>query len=138
MPSLRLPYLMPVLAVIVVAAVGGAAAVQRSTATTQADHLDDAHNLLTAMLDEETGLRGYLLNEREVFLAPFRKGTSDYDRYSTHIRSDLRDDERGLALVARGAALWSHWHELAEEQIAGQRRAGRRVTSVPAALERKR
>src|SRR3954471_19679587 len=137
MPSLRLPYLMPVLAVIVVAAVGGAAAVQRSTATTQADHLDDAHNLLTAMLDEETGLRGYLLNEREVFLEPFRRGTSDYDRWTAHIRADLRGDGRGVALVTRGDELSSRWHALAEEQIAAQRRAGRRVTSVRAALARK-
>src|SRR3954470_17456526 len=138
MPSLRLPFLMPVLAVIAVAAVFGAAAVQRSTATTQADHADDARALLVAMLDQETGLRGYLLNKSEVFLEPFRKGTTDYAGAVEHVRSDLRGDDRAVALIDRGDQLAQRWHELAVEQVAEARRPGSHAPAPGPALARKR
>src|SRR4029077_15713584 len=59
MLSLRFRLLLPVLAVVLAGAVYGAAAVQRSTATSAAKRLQTAQALLTGMLDQETGLRGY-------------------------------------------------------------------------------
>src|SRR3954468_8165408 len=137
-PSVRLRLLMPILAVIVVIAIGSAAAVQRSTATTAADHLQDVHSLLTSMLDQETGLRGFLLTRRESFLEPFRRGTENYSRAYDDLHSDLRGDEDGLAALGRSDVLARRWHDVAEEQISQTRAQRRFVLSVPLALERKR
>src|SRR5215212_1256573 len=118
---LRLRLLMPVLAVIVVIAVGGASAVQRSTATNAADQLGDAHALLTAMLDQETGLRGYRLTGRESFLEPFRTGAADYERSSRDVRRDLRGQERATALLALNDRLAGRWRAMAEQELSERR-----------------
>src|SRR4051812_5432691 len=137
MPSLRLRFLMPVLAVLVVIAIGSAAAVQRSTATTAADRVQDAHALLASMLDQETGLRGFLLTRRDTFLEPYRRGSSDYGRAYEDFHGELTSDAKALALLRTGDALARRWHAFADEQIAAARAPGRHGFSLPLAIERK-
>jgi diguanylate cyclase (GGDEF)-like protein len=137
MRSLRFSLLMPVLAVIVVAAVGGAAAVERSTATTAAARTQSAQALLTAMLDQETGLRGFLLGRQEIFLVPFRQGTAAYDRAEEQTHAGLERGSRAAAILERGNLLARRWHELALEQVADVRQ-GHRDVSISLALRRKR
>ena len=137
-PSLRLSFLMPVLAVIVLIAIGTAAAVQRSTATDAAERMEDSHALLTAMLDQETGLRGYRLTGRDGFLEPYRKGTAEYSAAYDDLRADLGGDRTALAALDRGDGLARRWHIAADEEIAAARAPGRHPFSLPPALERKR
>ena len=70
MRTFRLRVLMLLLGVVVTAAVAGAAAVQRSMSTHAADRTHDAQALLIAMLDQETGLRGYINTRDQRFLEP--------------------------------------------------------------------
>jgi signal transduction histidine kinase len=48
--------------------------------------LIQAQNLTTALLDQETGLRGYLLSGQRDFLAPFEQGRVDQDRAAEELR----------------------------------------------------
>src|SRR4051794_15737140 len=138
MPSLRLRFLMPVLAVIVVLAIASAAAVQRSTATTAADRGRAARALLAAMPAQETGRRGFLLTRRDTFLEPYRKGSSDYSRAYEDFHGELNGDAKALALLRTGDGLARRWHVFADEQIAAAREPGRHAFSLPLAIERKR
>ena len=136
MPSLRLRLLMPLLALIVAGAVGGAAAVQRSTASTAAQRTQSADRLLTAMLDQETGLRGYLLTDRREFLAPYENGRLDYDRALAQARSRVTAGSPAARELARADRIARAWQALAENEVT-QVQAGRSRVAIPAALQRK-
>src|SRR3954451_5995198 len=67
----RLPILLLVLGVLVAAvAVGAPAAEQRASSERSYTLTRDAQQMLTAMLDQETGLRGYVLTGNRRFLEP--------------------------------------------------------------------
>jgi signal transduction histidine kinase len=50
---------------------------------------DDSSNLLTTMIDQETGLRGYLATNNTLFLAPFHSGRTSYVSTVNHLKSLL-------------------------------------------------
>lgn len=112
---------------------GGVAATMLSRTTETGDHLIDevspartqAFRLQAALLDQETGIRGYLLTADEDALEPYRRGLAD----ETVARERLRDLVDGLdrpvadlAAVERVAREWRT--EFAAPVIAGEESAG--------------
>ena len=59
------------------------------------DHLDpasvEALRLANALVNEETGVRGYVLSGDATFLAPYRAGRVDEQRAVARLRDQLRD-----------------------------------------------
>jgi signal transduction histidine kinase len=97
-----------------------------------ADRIDPAivaaYQLDSALVDQETGVRGYLLGRRDQFLQPYRGGLAiereklaQLDRLVTD--EDLTGLRRNLAAVAARAKDWRTGYAM--PAIAGVRRSGR-------------
>jgi len=104
-------------------AAGGASYAQRSASRTGFDEQRTAQSLLTAMLDQETGVRGFAITADETFLAPYRKGQRDYAAALVEARSGA--DHARAALEQADAAARS-WRASARTEIAQLRRGERR------------
>ena len=91
-------------------AVGLTSYAQRSASRAAAGKSRTAQELLTAMLDQETGLRGFGLSGDEDFLEPYRNGQRNYDAAYAAARRQVEGDPAALrALEASDAAAdaWS-------------------------------
>jgi CHASE3 domain sensor protein len=78
--------------------------------------------MLTAMLDQETGLRGYALTKQAVFLEPYRTGRSDFDAANVAAEGAAGGDDELRARIeaAEGAArAWEGAAERTVEDVAG-------------------
>ena len=81
--------------------------------------------LLTALLDQETGQRGFLLTGDETFLEPYRTGRQDSEEALARLRSLLADDRTALAAVSRVSSRVSAWQQLAADFEILTKRSGR-------------
>ncbi len=63
-------------------AVWGISQLQRRTADHTFAQIQAGEQMLTAMLDQETGLRGFALTREEEFLAPYVRGQHDFNAAS--------------------------------------------------------
>ncbi|MBY0338334.1 MAG: CHASE3 domain-containing protein [Acetobacteraceae bacterium] len=104
--------------------------VQASTGWTTHTYrvLDAASGLVAAMVDQETGLRAFLLAGEDRFLEPYRSGGDAFRRNLTEARGLTRDNaaqQARLAEVEQLAARWRDGH--AEAAIAMMRQADRRA-----------
>ena len=117
---MRLRLLLVVAVVTIAGAVWGVSQTQRSAADgTFAENLA-GERMLTAMLDQETGLRGFALAREEEFLAPLMRGEHDFDVAVTSARENGEANERKALNAQVGAA--RHWQELAQDEIERVRR----------------
>ena len=69
----------------------------------------EAYRLQAALVNQETGIRGYAIAADRQFLAPYTTGEQDEARSAARLREQLRDRPRLLAdlrAVERGAADW--------------------------------
>ncbi|MDF2977072.1 MAG: Redox sensor histidine kinase response regulator devS [Actinomycetospora sp.] len=128
--------------VVVLALVTGLARLRVASGVTDlADHTLPAQRstaeLRTALLDQETGQRGYLLLGDPAFLAPYLRGREAEARATGALTELLRTDpvaEPQIAAVAAAATAWRT--EVAEPTIAA-RRAGPLPLEQLAASERR-
>ena len=97
---------------------------QRNTAESVFEQGRAAGRLLTAMLDQETGLRGFAVSRDEEFLEPYVRGAADFDRSLAEVRGliDNEGQEATLYSMVRAAR---RWQELADDGIAQVRTQGR-------------
>ncbi|OMJ33086.1 hypothetical protein BSZ14_04625 [Sphingomonas sp. Sph1(2015)] len=78
-----------------------------------------SNKLVEAMINQETGLRGYLLTGRRDFLAPYDQGASDFDRAVTEARRLTSDNPGQQARLTDVDALARRWRdEVAKPNIA--------------------
>jgi diguanylate cyclase (GGDEF)-like protein len=139
-PSARvsLPILLLVLGVLVAAvAVWAPAAVQRASSERSYALTRDAQQMLTGMIDQETGLRGYLLTDDRRFLAPYRSGRVDVDRVERSLFADAGGDARLARLIARSAQIATAWQDQADQTLSAVAHRDRGATTTAAALRRK-
>jgi CHASE3 domain sensor protein len=73
---------------------------------------EELANLELALLDQETGQRGYLITGSERFLAPYRDGRATAERSLDSLRDLLRDDPDLAAGVQRVRSRVQAWQEL--------------------------
>ncbi|MEU0542139.1 ATP-binding protein [Nocardia sp. NPDC005978] len=79
----------------------------------------EAYRLQGALVDQQTGVRGYILGADPVFLEPFTVGTQEQTRATERLRNLLQgraDLLAGLDAVERSAAAWRR--DYAEPRIA--------------------
>ena len=109
---------------------------QRARMADRQGQIVSAADLRTAMVDQETGVRGFDQTGSEEFLEPFERGRRDYLRTLAAARRDADDPEvaRQLAEMAEVAARWQALAGAAVEQI---RSEGPGSLSVQGARERK-
>ena len=105
---------------------------QRNAARESFGQAEAAHAMLTARLEQETGLRGYLLNGGREFLDPYRRGGRDFARALGAARRAAGGDRDVHALLDRSAALAVRWRALADVAV----RRGPGAVSAPAAVRR--
>ena len=119
------------------AAVWGVARVQRIADDRAFDESIAAQRMVTGMVDQETGLRGFALTREESFLGPFKRGMSDFERAADRARRVVEDPEERSELAAE-LQVASRWRELAEQEIAVLRANRSRPLDRERAVERKK
>ncbi|WP_294333383.1 methyl-accepting chemotaxis protein [uncultured Sphingomonas sp.] len=86
--------------------------------------------LIEAMVNQETGLRGYLLTDNRNFLAPYAQGGADFAETVKTARRLTSDNPEQQARLAEIAALARRWrNEVAEPNIALMATAATQATA---------
>jgi signal transduction histidine kinase len=81
----------------------------------------DSGHLLTVLVDQETGVRGFVLTRSDGFLSPYRDGVTEQQRLITEMRG-LTHDRTVLARLSEIDAQAAAWRaEVAEPAIAAAR-----------------
>src|SRR3954451_19928107 len=134
--GVRLPVLLLILGILVSAvAVWAPAADQRSSSERNYDLNRGAQQMLTAMLDQETGLRGYVLTADRRFLEPYRAGRTDVAAAERSILAEAAGDAALTDAIAESAQIAASWQQEAQETV--DRVADRGGRGTAAALRRK-
>ncbi|WP_087024822.1 CHASE3 domain-containing protein [Thaumasiovibrio subtropicus] len=81
-----------------------------------------AQELLTLVVDMETGQRGYLITGRDNFLAPYYDALAQWDNKITVLSNQVSDNPEQVARLDRLAELHLSWLTLAGEYEIEQRR----------------
>src|SRR3954451_1262723 len=110
---------------------------QREAATRVAQQARDAQLMLIAMLDQETGLRGYLLSGRDTFLEPYTAGRRNFEAALTSASAIAAGDAEMTRAIEQQDRVADAWEALAEKRIAARRRNATTVNALAGALERK-
>jgi diguanylate cyclase (GGDEF)-like protein len=122
-------------AVVVVAAVVWATGHIEGSADDHSTHaLAAGQQMLIAMLDQETGLRGYSITGDTEFLQPFRRGRAAFETALTDARR-YASDGRDKQLIARQDQLAHRWEDMADPELVAI--AAGKQTSLKGARGRK-
>jgi diguanylate cyclase (GGDEF)-like protein len=109
----------------------------RSVSNNGSQAVETAQLLLTAMLDRETGLRGFLLVDDRTFLAPYLTGKEEFSRAVRRAGAYADAGAEARSELSRQVAIAAQWQLQAESAIARVRRHGVGATNLSEALERK-
>jgi methyl-accepting chemotaxis protein len=81
----------------------------------QASHtyevLDALQRVLGDMVDQETGLRGYLISANQDFLAPYTAGRAAFDQALQHLSDLKKGDQHALDQLAQIQHFAQNWHD---------------------------
>jgi diguanylate cyclase (GGDEF)-like protein len=131
------PALLCVVGILVAAvAVWLPAAEQRSVSERTFLQMRAAQSMLTAMLDQETGVRGYALTGRRLFLESYQPGHDDFDAAFSDALIATSGDRGLRSHVQDAQAVARRWQAAAERAIATTEVEGP-APRVDAALRRK-
>lgn len=103
---------------VIVGAVWYASSAQRDAVATGDAYTQTASNLLIGMLNQESGVRGYLLTGDTAYLAPFMSGRQQVERALIGVGSDTSGNSDEAALRDAQAGAVRAWQAAAETQIA--------------------
>src|SRR6476620_9615374 len=133
----RLPILLLVAGVLLAAVAVWAPAVEQRASSERTYELTRSGQLmLTAMLDQETGVRGYLLTADRRFLEPYGRGRAAFDGAEREVLREAGGDAEISGLVAESAGIASDWQHEAADAVEHVRRHGA-GTTTSTALRRK-
>jgi diguanylate cyclase (GGDEF)-like protein len=96
-----------------------------------------AGDLLTAMLEQETGVRGFDQTALEEFLEPFHAGRENFDAALAASRRRAAGDPEVLGQLAAQEHTARRWQAMAESALARVRGHGSHSVTVAHARERK-
>jgi diguanylate cyclase (GGDEF)-like protein len=99
------------------AAVWFSADIQRRTAATTAAMQEANTQILLAMLDEETGVRGFVLSGNDAFLRPYLKGRIRFENAVERASSVNGDMPSVAAAHRRQLERAREWHRVAAEAV---------------------
>jgi diguanylate cyclase (GGDEF)-like protein len=117
-----LAYLLVAVAVVTVALLG-AFEVQRESAVRAGAKTETAVVALTAMLDQETGLRGFLYTGEEDYLDPYIAGQSAYQLDRRMVTQAASGDARSERLASVEDSAARNWAKYAEAAVSARRQS---------------
>jgi signal transduction histidine kinase len=82
------------------------------------DILETLQQAMDAMVDQETGVRGYLIAGNEEFLEPYHRGSDVYTAALQKAKDLTRDNPAQLNRLNELNELAKNWREIAEREIA--------------------
>ncbi|HYC02107.1 MAG TPA: CHASE3 domain-containing protein [Azospirillaceae bacterium] len=88
--------------------------------------LDAINDVMAAMVDKETGLRGYVITGEEEFLGPFKAGSANYAEAFNRVKtltSDNPAQQQRLAVLDRAAKEWTAYADKLIAQVKGGAKA---------------
>jgi methyl-accepting chemotaxis protein len=89
--------------------------------------------LLTAKVDQETGLRGYALTSNPSYLEPYNAGRQQFDARLADLRNLMQDNPVQIARLDEIAAASSGWNkEVAEPLLSGMQQEATRAQALAA------
>ena len=136
--GVRLPVVLLILGILVAGvAVWAPAAEQRSSSERNYGLTRGTQQMLTAMLDQETGLRGYVLTADRRFLEPYRAGRVDVATAERSLLTEAAGDPEVADAIGRSAQIAARWQQEAEAAVALVARRGPGLRNTSAALRRK-
>jgi signal transduction histidine kinase len=122
--TVRLLVVVPVVVAVVLGAIGMAGRIVTRSAVDQVTTRIEparvaAAGLVTALVNQESGSRGYLLTGDPRFLEPYRDGAAQAGAAQAQLTALLANDPAGLAALDAATAAASTWRaQIAEPQIA--------------------
>jgi len=124
--SVRRVTLLATIAVLLIACADyGAGRIERDSAVRAAQRMQESQGMLTAMLDQETGARGYFETGRRPFLEPWYRGVTSFaSALARSRRLAAGDAELGDSLDVQAARAGA-WHASVASQIEHQLAGGR-------------
>lgn len=105
---------------------------QRTAAVRAADRTGSAVSALTSMLDEETGMRGFLYTGQEDFLQPYIIGQTAYEQARLQVIAAAAGDRSSEQLATAEDTAARGWQAYAERTIAARRTAATVPRTAPA------
>ena len=99
---------------------------QRQTILGTQGQLRSSNDLLTAMLDQETGLRGYALTGVRDFLEPYELGLDEFDSAHDQAVKAAEGDRTATAQISALTATAREWQAHARIAVGQVERPGRR------------
>jgi diguanylate cyclase (GGDEF)-like protein len=138
LPPLRNLSLLVLAVCVVAATVWAVGARQRTTVERSMAQYTAVNAMLTAMLDQETGLRGYLQTGEERFLAPYTSGEAAFNRaIGDARRSGAAGDGAFHEGIDRAERIARRWHDASDHAIVASRLEGSTRVPLRDALARK-
>jgi diguanylate cyclase (GGDEF)-like protein len=131
----RLRLLLSVAVLTIAGGVWGVSETQRSVADRAFAASRAGQEMLTAMLDQETGLRGFKLSGEEQFLEPFVSGEDDFEAALESARRNV--DESGRDALDEQLVAAREWQALAGYEIGTLRARKHAPLDLPAMRIRK-
>jgi diguanylate cyclase (GGDEF)-like protein len=110
---------------------------QRQAVIGMQGQLRASSDLLTAMLDQETGLRGYALTGRHDFLQPYQLGKAEFERALQRAGAGPGREPVTMALVRDLTATARQWQANARTAVDQVDRRGPLAISIDNAVQRK-
>ena len=124
------------LVVLTVLVIGGAVFSAATLASDSAEHAARQQNaseaMLTAMLNQETGARGYFETRSRTFLKPFDQGAQSFPQALSDSRSLAGHDPVLQVALTQEAQVSAAWHAAAQAQIMRLETSGRAPSVVQA------
>ncbi|MFF1414462.1 ATP-binding protein [Streptomyces sp. NPDC058289] len=97
---------------------GRTASISEELVDVRAPALTTAFRLESALLNQETGIRGYSLTGTSEFLQPYQQGLTDQDAYAAELGRLLGNDGRALAGLKAVQDAASTWQERIARPVA--------------------
>jgi len=126
----RLRFLLALVVLVIGGSVWLIAGQQRQAVIGMQGQLRASSDLLTAMLDQETGLRGYALTGEREFLEPYERGQQDFDRAVREAQAGRGAERATTRLVADLTAIARQWQANARTAVDQVERRGPRAISI--------
>jgi diguanylate cyclase (GGDEF)-like protein len=132
----RIAVLIGIPVVLIGCAVFATATIERNTALHSSKQEEQAQSLLTAMLDQETGARGYFETGEAQFLQPWYTGQAHFAGALAQSRSLAGGDAPLQEALNQQAQRSATWRNVTAAEIERLRTTGRRPTSTEAVSQK--
>jgi diguanylate cyclase (GGDEF)-like protein len=132
----RIGLVIAVPVIVIAGAVFATANIQRNAAQLSAREQVASQRALTAMLDQETGARGFFQTDRREFLQPWYQGTGAFGSSVAELRSLLTGSPSLQQMLEDQAQDATAWHAMSQAAILHLEQTGR-SQAIAAAIQAK-